>query len=325
MIPPPGAGEAPRRERPSHSARGVIIEPDRHYFRNPMASAATVTGQALFVMPGAEPLPWSAPDPDAIADLWEALATPIDGADLAARAAGQSVSLIPLVEALIARTFVIRGTPEEFATWGPEAVRPAGHRPCRHLVLGVTGAAQTVFLPQQVRRLAAEFAERIDAVLTDAAREFLHPRALAVLGCEVWTDPFEQRPGTPVPHIYLAAADLVLVLPATADALFRFAHGAATDLLALVVAATRAPVVVAPSMHPDMWRHPAVRRNVATLRRDGVFVLEPGPGYSLGESAERQVGGPGFGRNNANLVGALEAILHLSRERSPRACPPPPA
>ena len=172
---------------------------------------------------------------------------------------------------------------------------------------------QAAFAPVYVRRLAVEFAERLDVVLTRAARRFVRRRALAALGAGVWSDPFEQRGEILVPHAHLAAADLVVVLPASANAVFRLAHGATSDLLTLVVCATRAPVVVVPSMSPSMWHHPAVQRNVETLRRDGVFVLEPGPAASVAEAGARQVGGAGLGADNANLIGALEAILALSR------------
>jgi phosphopantothenoylcysteine decarboxylase / phosphopantothenate---cysteine ligase len=180
-----------------------------------------------------------------------------------------------------------------------------------------------MFVPVLLRRLVSAFAERVDVVLTPSAREFVQPRALALLGAGVWCDPFEVHEGVSVPHAHLAgAAELVLVLPATADAIYRLAHGAASDLLSLVVFATRAPVVVVPSMHPTMWQHPAVRRNVETLRGDGVFVLEPGPGSSVADGGEHQVGAAGLGEVGANLTGVLEAILALSRPRSRLPRPP---
>jgi phosphopantothenoylcysteine decarboxylase/phosphopantothenate--cysteine ligase len=289
------------------------IEPDRHYLRNPMASALTTGGRAAFVLPGEEPL--HAPDVDAgaVSALWERVGSPVSGADLAALAAADPAPLPPLVEALVTRAFLLRGTMEELEDWGAGRARRPGRRACRHLVLGVTGAVQAAFAPAYVRHLALEFAERLDVVLTRAARRFVRPRALAALGAAVWSDPFEQRGEVLVPHAHLAAADMVLVLPASAHAIFRFAHGATSDLLTLVVCATRAPVVVAPSMSPAMWHHPAVQRNVETLRRDGAFVLEPGPAASVAEGGARQVGGAGLGADNANLIGALEAILALSR------------
>jgi len=108
-------------------------------------------------------------------------------------------------------------------------------------------------------------------------------------------------------------AELVLVLPASANAVFRLAHGTCSDLLSLVVAGTRAPVVLAPSMSAAMWNHPAVRRNVARLRDDGAFVIEPGPGRAVGSDATCTVGGLGLGGDSAHLVGALVAVLELSR------------
>jgi len=84
-------------------------------------------------------------------------------------------------------------------------------------------------------------------------------------------------------------------------------------LLSLVVAGTRAPVVVVPSMSPAMWSHPAVRRNVARLRDDRAYVIEPGPGHSVASEATRMVGGLGLGGDSANLLDALRAVLELSR------------
>lgn len=292
----------------------MALEPDRHYFRNPAATAITTAGRALFVMPGEEPHQAGDVDPGRVSALWDALATPLPGADLARLTGTAGGSLARLVDSLLARAYVLRGTAEEFASWlSPPAAEPAV-RPCRRLVIGVTGAVQAMFVPHQLRQLSASFAERIDVVLTPSAREFVQPRAIAALGAEVWTDAFEQRAGVPVPHLHLAeAAELVLVLPATADALFRLAHGAASDLLSLVVCATRAPVAVVPSMNQAMWHHPAVQRNVTTLRGDGVFVLEPGPAMSVADPDGRQVGGAGLGAGGANLAGALTAILSLSR------------
>jgi phosphopantothenoylcysteine decarboxylase / phosphopantothenate---cysteine ligase len=289
------------------------IEPDRHYVRNPMASAVTTSGRAVFVMQGEEPQHASEVDAVTVSAIWESLATPVSGADLAARAAKGPGALAGLFESLVERAFLLRGTPDELREWATERVPSPGMRVCRHLVLGVTGAVQAVFAPVYVQRLTLQFAERLDIVLTPSAGRFVRPRALAILGAEVWSDPFERRGEIQAPHIHLAAADLVVVLPASAHAIFRLASGAASDLLSLVVCATRAPVVVVPSMHLTMWHHPAVQRNVETLRRDGAFVLEPGLAASVGEAGPRQVGGAGLGADGANLIGALEAILVLSR------------
>jgi hypothetical protein len=290
----------------------MTAESDRHYLRHPSASALTTGGRALFARPGEPVLASGDVDAAAAAALWEALATPMSGAELAARAAA-AAGLTALVDALVARALVLRGTQDELAGWAPAPIA-TGTRPCPHLVLGVTGAVQAVHTPRIVGRLLGEFAERMDVILTASAQEFLHPRAVSALGAGVWTGTFGPPERGSVPHVELAeSASLVLVLPATADALFRFAHGAASDLLSLVVCATRAPVVVAPSMNPAMWRHPAVRRNVGILRGDGVFVLEPGPAAAAADGGRHQVGGAGLGPDAANLAAILEGVLRLSR------------
>jgi 3-polyprenyl-4-hydroxybenzoate decarboxylase len=275
---------------------------------------------------------WSLPDEPAlrsaavpahtVAALWELLATPVPGSVLAARIAADpdGPALEQLVERLLAGTLVLRGAPDELpdAPAGPGVVRAAPiTRPCRRLVLGVTGAVQAAFLAPTIQRLAHDFAERVDVILTRSARRFITPHAIAALGAEVWHDPFERREGTRVPHAHLAeAANLVVVLPASANTLFRLAQGSCSDLLSLVVAGTRAPVVLVPSMSAAMWSHPAVRRNVARLRDDGAFVIEPGRGRAIGSDATCTVGGLGLGGDSANLLGALLAVLELGGSRA---------
>jgi 3-polyprenyl-4-hydroxybenzoate decarboxylase len=284
-----------------------------HYFRNPLATALTTAGRVLFTMPGEEAHHCTDVDPAAASELWESLATPVSGADLIARTAGLR-NVGRLVEWLIERTFVMRWTPEKIEIDRSASHDGTGNRRCPRLVIGVTGAVQAVFVPQLVQRLSLSFAERIDVVLSASAQEFLRPKALTVLGMGVWCDPFDVGEEGVISHIHLAAtADLVLVLPATADAIFRLAHGACSDLLSLVVSATRAPIVVVPSMNPTMWHNPATQRNIQLLRGDGVFVVEPGPAQSVADKAACQVGGIGLGPASANLIGALEAVLHLSR------------
>ena len=83
-------------------------------------------------------------------------------------------------------------------------------------------------------------------------------------------------------HVHLASrAEIIAVIPASAHALQRLATGACSDLLSLTVAATKAPVVLFPAMNANMWRHRAIARNVAQLRADGCYVVEPGPGFEV--------------------------------------------
>jgi 3-polyprenyl-4-hydroxybenzoate decarboxylase len=295
------------------------VDPDRHYSRNPRAVAITSGTGTLWSLPD-EPAFHSAAVPaSTVAALWELLGTSIPGTDLAARIAADpdGPALGHLVERLLDHALVLRGAPDELpgASSGSDVRRAAtAPLPCHRLVLGVTGAVQAAFLAPAIHRLAHDFAAKVDVVLTRAARRFITPHAIAALGVDVWHDPFERRAGIRVPHAHLAeAAELVVVLPASANALFRLAHGSCSDLLSLVVAGTRAPVVLVPSMSAAMWSHPAVRRNVGRLRDDGAFVIEPGPGRAAGADATCTVGGLGLGGDSANLLGALRAVLELSR------------
>ena len=130
-------------------------------------------------------------------------------------------------------------------------------------------------------------------VMTAAAEEFIRPLTFAAIsghrvitslwGEEAGTGSAEgDEPGEPssVEHIQAAQSTrLLVVAPATANMLAKFAHGLADDFLSTMYLAMTAPVIVAPAMNVNMWEHPAVQANVATLRARGVTVIEPGSGY----------------------------------------------
>jgi hypothetical protein len=308
-------------EIPTPQGTRLPFEPAYRYVRHPLATAITTAGRALFTRPTEATQCSTVVDPRAASELWEALSEPIRGRDLLSHTTLAPASVAGLIDSLVEHSIVLPWTADEPRADGPPLPTEPASRPCNALVLGITGAVQAVLAPHFVQRLAWYFAERLDVVLTDTARRFVRPRALSLLGAHVWSDPFAGEPGR-VPHIELATrAELVLVFPASADALFRLAHGACSDLLSLVVSATRAPVVVAPSMNSVMWRHPATQRNVQLLRDDGVFVVEPGPGREVSDGALQPVGGMGFGPDGANLIATLHMILRLSRS----ATPPPSA
>jgi phosphopantothenoylcysteine decarboxylase/phosphopantothenate--cysteine ligase len=122
--------------------------------------------------------------------------------------------------------------------------------------------------------------------MTAAAQEFVRPLTFAALTNEkVITEMFSQRDSnstldSSVEHIGVAQSiDALLVAPATAATLSRFAHGLAEDFLSTLYLATLAPVIVSPAMNVNMWRHPATQANLQTLRARGVTVVEPGEGY----------------------------------------------
>jgi phosphopantothenoylcysteine decarboxylase/phosphopantothenate--cysteine ligase len=154
------------------------------------------------------------------------------------------------------------------------------------LALGVTGGVAAYKAAELVRRLQQEKLD-VQVVMTRAAQEFITPLTFAALtGQKVITDIFAAAGSAPanvesaIEHIAVAQRiDLLLVAPATADILGKFAHGIAEDFLSTLYLATKAPVVVAPAMNVNMWEHPATQQNLAALRARGVHVVDPDEGY----------------------------------------------
>jgi phosphopantothenoylcysteine decarboxylase/phosphopantothenate--cysteine ligase len=154
------------------------------------------------------------------------------------------------------------------------------------IALGVTGGVAAYKAAELVRRLQQEKLD-VQVVMTRAAQEFITPLTFAALtGQKVITDMFSAADAAPanvesaIEHIAVAQRiDLLLVAPATADILGKFAHGTAEDFLGTLYLATKAPVVVAPAMNVNMWEHPATQENLAALRARGVHVVDPDEGY----------------------------------------------
>jgi phosphopantothenoylcysteine decarboxylase/phosphopantothenate--cysteine ligase len=158
-------------------------------------------------------------------------------------------------------------------------VTEAGRRPS--VVLGVGGGIAAYKACEVLRRLT-ESGHDVRVVPTEAALRFVGAATFEALsGNPVHTGVFADVPE--VPHVRIGqSADLVLVVPATADLLAKAAHGLADDLLTNTLLTARCPVLMAPAMHTEMWEHPATRENVATLRRRGVVVIEPASGRLTG-------------------------------------------
>ena len=155
------------------------------------------------------------------------------------------------------------------------------------VVLGVAGGV-AAYKAVLLLRLLREAGHAVRVIPTAAALRFVGaPTWEALSGEPVSTDVFDDVPG--VAHVALGqSADLVVVAPATANLLARAATGQADDLLTATLLVTRAPVVLAPAMHTEMWEHPATVANVATLRARGVHVIEPASGRLTGADS-----GPG--------------------------------
>ena len=149
------------------------------------------------------------------------------------------------------------------------------------VVLGVGGGI-AAYKACEVLRGLTESGHEVRVVPTEAALRFVGAATFEALsGNPVHTGVFSDVPE--VPHVRIGQwADLVLVVPATADLLARAAHGLADDLLTNTLLTARCPVLMAPAMHTEMWEHAATRENVATLRARGVIVTEPASGRLTG-------------------------------------------
>ena len=167
--------------------------------------------------------------------------------------------------------------------------RPAG--PPR-VVLGVSGGIAAYKAIEVCRRLV-DAGVHVTPVLTHDATRFVGPLTFSALASEpaqlsLWDE------ASPIPHTKLGqGADLIVVAPATAHTLARYAAGLSDDLLMATLLATRAPVLVCPAMHTEMWEHPSVRENLATLERRGVEIVPPETGrLAGGDSGEGRLADP---------------------------------
>jgi phosphopantothenoylcysteine decarboxylase/phosphopantothenate--cysteine ligase len=150
------------------------------------------------------------------------------------------------------------------------------------ILLGITGGI-AAYKAADLARLLVNQGHRVRCVLTEAGARFITPLTLTSLTGEPChganPDQGEWRAKPVIEHIELARwADMVAVVPATADFLGKAANGLASDLLGAVLLATRAPVLWAPAMNTGMWEHPAVQSNVARLRSFGHTIVDPGEG-----------------------------------------------
>ncbi|HXM11906.1 MAG TPA: bifunctional phosphopantothenoylcysteine decarboxylase/phosphopantothenate--cysteine ligase CoaBC [Terriglobales bacterium] len=180
------------------------------------------------------------------------------------------------------------------------------------IALGVSGGI-AVYKAAEIVRLLQDRGIRVQVVMTRAAEEFVRPLTFAALsGEKVITDLFGSDSGgaqanveSAIEHIAVAQSiDALLVAPATADVLARFAQGIAGDFLSTLYLATTAPVVVAPAMNVNMWNHEATKANLEILRKRGVRIVEPGDGYL----ACGMTGSGRLAENEAIVAAVMEAL-----------------
>jgi phosphopantothenoylcysteine decarboxylase/phosphopantothenate--cysteine ligase len=182
-------------------------------------------------------------------------------------------------------------------------------------ILLIVGGGIAAYKSLELVRRLKERGASVRAILTKGGAEFVTPLSLSVLTEEkVFTELFDLKDEAEIGHIRLSReADLVVVAPATADLLAKMAHGIASDLASTVLLATDKPVLAAPAMNVRMWQHAATRRNLATLKADGILFVGPDEGeMACGEY------GPGRMAEPEAIIAAIERALGASTT-SPRA------
>jgi phosphopantothenoylcysteine decarboxylase / phosphopantothenate---cysteine ligase len=184
------------------------------------------------------------------------------------------------------------------------------------IALGVCGGI-AAYKAAEIVRLLQERGIRVQVIMTASAQEFIRPLTFAALsGEKVITSMFAAEAGaepnldSAIEHMAVAQSiDALVVVPATADVLAKFAQGIANDFLTTLYLATTAPVVVAPAMNVNMWENPATQQNIEAIRKRGVKIVEPGSGYlACGMT------GPGRLAENEAVVAAVLEVLGASQD-----------
>jgi len=178
----------------------------------------------------------------------------------------------------------------------------------KRIVLGVTGGIAAYKAIEVTRRLV-DAGAHVVPILTDAALNMVGPTTFTALASEpvktsLWAD------ADPIPHTTMGqGADAIVVCPATARILSDLRTGRSADLLSATLLATRAPVVVCPAMHTEMWEHPATQENLEVLANRGVVIVPPEAGRLAG-------GDLGFGRlaDPATVVAAVETLFRSNSQ-----------
>ncbi len=188
------------------------------------------------------------------------------------------------------------------------------------VALGVCGGI-AAYKAAEIVRLLQDRGVRVQVIMTASAQEFVRPLTFAALsGEKVITSMFATDAGaepnidSAIEHIAVAQSiDALVVAPATADVVAKFAQGIANDFLTTLYLATTAPVVVAPAMNVNMWEHPATQQNLEVLRKRGVKIVEPASGYlACGMT------GPGRLAENEAVVAAVLETLGVTNRSSGR-------
>jgi phosphopantothenoylcysteine decarboxylase/phosphopantothenate--cysteine ligase len=268
-----------------------------YYLRNPEISCVAKGDTYFFLQGGKLVCEIEQADVDGLSDILQQLSLPVPRENISDLL--EAEALLVLVENRI----LLTGTEAELVAYLPPL--EAQELPCKHLVFGVTGAVTSMHTDSLLFDLYHTFADKIDVICTESAYHFMQPAVLEYVGMEVWSDAFKPKGEINVPHIHLAtSASLIVVFPASAHTLYKLAHGACSDLLSLTIMATKAPVVLIPSMNDAMWSQPAVKRNVQQLRRDGFYVVDPALAV---DATKKRSGYREYGE--AGIAGSLSMLL----------------
>jgi phosphopantothenoylcysteine synthetase/decarboxylase len=157
-----------------------------------------------------------------------------------------------------------------------------------NLIIGVTGSIGCILVPHYVYAIRQALNVNVRIVMTAAAQKFVTPYTLEIFaGGHVFTDSFEMTSDVRVPHIELARwADVILVLPATANIIAKTAHGLCDDLLSTLLLARKRPTFFAPSMNEEMWENVALQQNLRILADRGNEIINPAHGYEVSDMSK---------------------------------------
>jgi phosphopantothenoylcysteine decarboxylase/phosphopantothenate--cysteine ligase len=172
----------------------------------------------------------------------------------------------------------------------------------------MTGSIAALWAAQYIFELrAGRYVRDVRVVMSQSATQFVTPMAMrAIAGSVVLTGLFDSDTPFPVGHVQVSHdADVLIVMPATANIIAKAAHGIADDAISASILAARCPVVFVPNMNPDMWRHTLVRRNVRMLTEVGYRVVGP----ARGRSASQLRAGDGAMPPFETIVKAVRAAI----------------
>lgn len=175
----------------------------------------------------------------------------------------------------------------------------------KHIIVGICGGIASYKAVDLVSKLQQTGA-LVDVILTEHAEDFVRPLTFSTMSHRpVYSDLWEASGHAAETHIALAEeAEVVAMVPATANTIAKLAHGIADNMLTAVALATKAPLLLAPAMYRDMYTHPATQANLALLRERGAWIVEP----EVGRLASGAVG-PGRLPETATLLGAISMVL----------------